>query len=121
MELIENFVAVLRKYAVFSGRARRREYWLFMLCGIILSVVFNVLGLIPGLGTVFNVLYFIVGAALFIPFISVGVRRLHDVGRPGKHYLVVLIPLVGLILLIMWTVKEGAPEANEYGPNPKAA
>ena len=121
MELIENFIAVLRKYAVFSGRSTRREYWLFLLCGLILSIVLNVLALIPGIGGVFTVLMSIIGIALFVPGISVVVRRLHDVGRPGKHYLVILIPLVGLILLIMWTVKEGVPEANEYGPNPKTA
>ena len=97
------------------------QYWLFMLCGLILSAVLAVLALLPGIGGVFNVLMSIIGIALFIPGISAGVRRLHDVGRPGIHYLVILIPLIGLILLIMWTAKEGVPEANEYGPNPKAA
>ena len=121
MELIDNFIAVLRKFTVFSGRARRREYWLFMLAGLIISVVLNVLALIPGIGTIFNVLLGIAGLVLLLPSISVGIRRLHDVGRPGKHYLIILVPLIGVILLIMWMAKEGLPEANEYGVNPKAA
>ena len=97
------------KYATFSGRARRSEYWYFFLCYAILS---GVLSFLARNSTVFTYVSGIVEIALFIPMLAVSVRRLHDIGKSGWFYLIGLIPLVGFIIMIVWYVRE-------YGPNPK--
>ena len=117
------YIGVLKKYTVFSGRARRKEYWMFFLFNCIiatvLSVLGTVLGSIGGIGIIFTILSGIYSLAVLCPGLAVTVRRLHDVGRPGLHILFALIPLVGAILLLIWTVTEGTAGDNEYGPNPK--
>ena len=119
--LVENFVSVLKKYKDFSGRARRREYWLFFLCTIVISVAFTVLAMIPAIGIVFQILSGLIGLALLLPGIMLCIRRLHDIGRPGTHLLFGLIPLAGGIILLLWYIKEGVSGSNGYGPDPKAA
>jgi len=116
------YLTVLKKYAVFSGRARRKEYWMFVLFNIIFLVVAmildNVLGTaIEGVG--YGLFYILYSLAVFIPGLAVSVRRLHDVGKSGWMILIVLIPLIGAIWLIVLTVKDSKPGENEYGPNPK--
>ena len=118
------FMTVLRKYAVFEGRARRREYWFFVLFYILISVVLAVVDRMLGL---YNETYGM-GAlgALFclgvlIPSIAVGVRRLHDTGRSGWWLLIGFIPLIGMIVLIVFFVLDSQPGTNAYGPNPKEA
>lgn len=108
--------AALTKYVVFAGRARRAEYWWFALFAVALSLA----GLI--LDTVLfdaPIVRLLVTLALFLPGLSVAVRRLHDTGRSGWYYLIGLIPLVGGILLIVWFSKDGSPADNTYGPSPK--
>ncbi len=116
------YLSVLKKYAVFSGRSQRAEYWYFVLFHII--IVF-VLGFIDGIiGTndpvsgygLISVLYVL---AVLIPVIAAGVRRLHDVGKSGWMLLVGLIPLIGAIWLLVLMVKDSSPDNNKYGPNPK--
>ena len=116
------FMTVLRKYAVFEGRARRREYWFFVLFYILISIVLAVVDRMLGL---YNETYGM-GAlgALFclgvlIPSIAVGARRLHDTGRSGWWLLIAFIPLIGAIVLIVFFVLDSQPGANAYGPNPK--
>ncbi len=116
------FLAALRKYADFSGRAQRAEYWYFVLFYLLifigLSIVDAALGLyngIVGIGT----LGCLFALAMLIPSISVTVRRLHDTGRSGWWILISLIPLVGGIILLVFTCFDGAPGSNAYGPNPK--
>lgn len=107
-----------KKYADFSGRARRSEYWWFVLGQFIVLTVLSVLGrAIDPL----MFLYYLAALALIIPSLAVGVRRLHDTGRSGWWILIGLIPLVGAIVLIVFFVQDSNPGDNEYGPNPKAA
>ncbi|MEU9453789.1 DUF805 domain-containing protein [Streptomyces sp. NPDC048277] len=111
------YVDVLKKYAVFSGRARRQEYWMFFLFNVIISIVLAVVGRVIG----FSALGALYSLAVFLPGLGVAVRRLHDIGRSGWAILIALIPLVGTIILIVWLASEGKPEENQYGPNPKYA
>ena len=119
--MIEWYIGVLKKYAVFDGRARRTEFWMFFLCNFIIAIIFGILALIPGIGGLFNVLSIIYSLGILVPSIAVGVRRLHDTGRSGLLYLLALIPLVGIIILIVFWAQEGAAGDNSFGPNPKGA
>jgi uncharacterized membrane protein YhaH (DUF805 family) len=111
------YLEVLKKYAIFSGRARRKEYWMFVLINVIISfVLYFIEGLAGGPGVVGG-LY---GLALLIPSIAVGVRRLHDTNRTGWWLLIGLIPVIGAVILIVFTVQDGEQGANQYGPDPKA-
>lgn len=112
------YLEVLKKYAVFSGRARRKEYWLFFLFNIIITFV---LGFIEGLAGSAGVLASIYGLAVMIPGIAVSVRRLHDTSRSGWWLLIGLIPLLGAIVLLVFMVQDSQPDENQYGANPKAA
>ena len=120
-ELLTNYLGVIKKYAEFSGRARRREFWLFFLCNFIVGIVFSILGRIPGIGIVFTIVSGLYSLAVLVPGIAVGARRLHDTNRTGLLLLLGLIPLVGAIILIVFTVQEGTPGENQYGRNPKGA
>jgi uncharacterized membrane protein YhaH (DUF805 family) len=113
----------LRQYVGFSGRARRSEYWWFFLFVVIVSAVASVLDAL--LGTVsddtnLGLIGTIVGLALVLPIIAVSVRRLHDTSRSGWWYLLVLIPIVGSIILIVFYCLDSHGD-NQYGPSPKAA
>ena len=101
---------VTKKFADFSGRARRREYWFYTLFSFLVQIV---LGWIPVIGWLLSV-------ALVVPGIAVSVRRLHDIGKSGWSLLLLLIPIIGAIILIIWDVKEGDKGTNQYGPDPKA-
>lgn len=112
---MEYFTRALQKYAEFSGRDTRTEYWMYTLFYIIFYVVASLLdGL---LGTYFITL--ILSLALAIPSIAIAARRLHDTSRTGWWQLISLIPLIGIIVLIVFLVQDSHPD-NEYGPNPKA-
>ena len=110
--------SVFSKYATFSGRARRSEYWYFVLLQVIVTAVLN--GLYSATGSVaFPVILVLFDLALLVPSLAVCWRRLHDIGRSGAYYFFVLIPLVGWILLLVWMCQDSQPGANQYGPNPK--
>lgn len=116
------YLDVLKKYAVFNGRARRKEYWYFFLfntiIGIVLAVVDGMTGTLdPEVGI--GLLGGIYALAVMIPGIAVSVRRLHDTGRTGWWLLIVLIPLIGAIVLLVFMVQDSKPEQNQYGKNPK--
>ena len=97
------------RYADFSGRSRRSEYWWASLgIGILGAIVTGILG----------DLSFIWSLAILIPGLAICVRRLHDIGKSGWWYLIGLIPLVGTIILIVWFCKDST-EDNQWGPNPK--
>ena len=105
---------VFKKYAVFSGRASRPEFWYFFLAWIVFWVLAELISLvIPVLGILFG----LVGIASWIPQLSVGARRLHDIGKSGWNQLWALT-VVGIIPLIIWWAKEGDPGENQYGPSP---
>jgi uncharacterized membrane protein YhaH (DUF805 family) len=118
------YLKVLKQYADFSGRARRKEYWMFFLFNILFSIaamIFdNVLGIaMEGVG--YGPIYGIYILAMIIPGLAVAVRRLHDIGKSGWMVLIGLIPIAGAIWLIVLLVTEGNSGENEYGPNPKEA
>jgi len=117
MGLIENFISVLKNFRNFSGRARRREFWLFYLCYAIINVVFQVLGAIPGIGAIFGIIGGLVSLVLLLPSIAVAIRRVHDIGRKGIFALLFLL----FIPMIIFGAKEGDSGPNEFGPDPKAA
>ena len=112
------YLEVLKKYAVFNGRARRQEYWMFMLINMIISFV---LGLVEGLFGGPGVIGYIYSLAILLPGIGVSIRRLHDTGRSGLWLLVSFIPLIGAIVLLVFMATDSAPGDNQYGENPKAA
>lgn len=116
------FLIALKKYATFSGRAQRAEYWYFFLFYILifvgLSVIDGIMGSFSDEGGI-GLLGGILALALLIPSIAVGVRRLHDTGRSGWWLLISLIPLVGAIVLLVFAVQDSSADENSYGPNPK--
>ncbi len=113
--MVNNFINVLRKYADFSGRARRYEYWMFCLANIIIGFV---LGLIPFVGATLSGLYSVV---VLIPSLALCVRRLHDIGKSGWYYLITLIPVVGIILVLIWFCTDSDAQPNRWGESPKYA
>lgn len=117
------YLGVLKKYAQFSGRARRKEYWMFFLINLIISVVLavvdNVTGMVGESGV--GLLGGVYALALLIPTIAVAVRRLHDTGRTGWWLLIGFVPLIGAIVLLVFLVIAGNPGPNAHGEDPKAA
>jgi uncharacterized membrane protein YhaH (DUF805 family) len=116
------YTDVLKKYAVFTGRARRKEYWMFVLWNFIIAIlagiVFNLIGYIMhdwAIGMVVDLYYL----AVLIPALAVLARRLHDTGRSAWWMLIGLIPLIGAIVLFVFAVLDSQPGDNKYGPNPK--
>lgn len=118
------YLAVLKNYAQFSGRARRSEYWYFVLFNLIFAIVAIVLDKILGTNIdplPYGAFYILYVLAVFIPGLAVSVRRLHDIGKSGWMYFIAFIPVVGFIWLLILFFTEGNADSNEYGPNPKAA
>lgn len=112
----------MKQYADFNGRARRKEYWMFVLFNIIFASVAIILDNLFGIamkGIGYGPLYGLYLLAIIIPSIAVGVRRLHDIGKSGWMMLISFIPLIGVIWLLVLFVTDGNPGENEYGPNPK--
>ncbi len=112
---MEFFLDAMRKYAQFTGRATRQQYWMFVLIYMVIYIVLAVIDAVLGLGFL-SVIYSLV---LLVPSLSAGARRLHDTGRSGWWQLIYLVPLIGLIVMIVFLVQDSHPD-NQYGPNPKA-
>jgi len=112
---MEYFIDAFKKYADFSGRATRTQYWMFVLIYtliyIALVVIDSFLG-VPILSSLFML-------ALIVPSISIAARRLHDTGRSGWWQLLILLPLIGALVILVFLVQD-SHEDNDYGPNPKA-
>jgi len=120
------YLKVLTLYTQFSGRARRKEYWMFTLFNMIIAMIlllidnalglsFNYLGNELGMGYLYW-LYFLL---TFLPGLAVMVRRLHDVGKSGWMFFIALVPIIGAIWLLVLFVKDSESGENKYGPNPK--
>ena len=110
------YFEVLKKYAVFDGRAHRTEFWLFFLFSFIISFFLGVIvGLVGSLWFI-TTLY---ALAVLIPGLAVSARRLHDTNRSGWWILTGLVPILGWIALLIFYVEDSRPGANQYGPNPK--
>jgi uncharacterized membrane protein YhaH (DUF805 family) len=116
------FVKCMKQYADFGGRARRTEFWMFVLFNIIFSVIASLIDRAIGfkIGAIqMGIIGLIYSLAVLIPALAVSVRRLHDIGKSGWMVLINLIPLIGLIWFIVLMVKDSQPGKNQYGPNPK--
>jgi len=116
------YLQALKQYAVFKGRARRKEYWFFALFNLIVSVVLTVVdymtgSLDPELGV--GLLSGIYSLAILIPSLAVTVRRLHDTDRTGWWVLIAFIPFIGAIVLLVFMLLDSKPGDNQHGPNPK--
>lgn len=120
------FTLALKKFAVFNGRSRRREYWMFFLfCGIVIffatildnafGITFNVAEENSGFGPI----YLFSSLVLFIPTLAVSVRRLHDIDKSGWFVFVIIIPMIGAIWFLVMMITEGTKGTNQYGPDPK--
>ena len=113
---MEWYLMVLKNYVGFQGRARRKEYWMFVLFNIIVSIVLAILQSILHAANILTGLY---SLAVLLPSLAVGVRRLHDTGRTGWWLLIGLIPLIGSIILLIFMCQDSEVNDNQYGPNPK--
>ena len=107
-----------QKYASFSGRARRTEYWMFFLVYFVIALV---IGVVEGLLSIGGYLTGIFALVHLLPSLGVTVRRLHDTGRSGWWILLSFIPIIGALVLLYFMVIAGPAAPNEYGPDPKAA
>lgn len=114
MDFVTAVKTGLGKYVTFDGRARRSEFWFFVLFTVLAGIVTALIDLITGLG----ILNPIANLALLLPTIAVSVRRLHDLGRSGWWYLLILIPLVGIVVLLIWFCGKGTSGANRFGDDP---
>ena len=117
------YLKVLRQYVDFKGRARRAEYWNFALFSALISIALTltdifIIGIDPFAGES-GILSNLYRLAVFLPSLGVLVRRLHDVGKSGWFFLIVLIPFIGAIWLLILLFIDGEQGENKWGPNPK--
>jgi uncharacterized membrane protein YhaH (DUF805 family) len=120
---MEYYIGVLKKYSVFKGRARRKEYWMFCFIGFLISIVLSILDSVLGLkmgSRNIGLLGLIYSLVLIVPGIAVYIRRLHDTSHSAWFMLWWLLPIIGWIVLIVVLCKDSTPSDNKYGPNPKA-
>jgi uncharacterized membrane protein YhaH (DUF805 family) len=125
---LDRYLEVWKKYAVFSGRARRTEFWVFVLVNSLIEFLCVVLGFLPlnfsasdaamvvtyVFGFIFNIFYI----AILVPTLAVATRRLHDTGRSGWWLLIYFVPFGSIVLLVFFCL-DSNPGSNQYGPNPK--
>ena len=123
--LLDYAIAVVKKkYADFNGRARRKEYWGFVLFSTLISFGLQLLysigfAISDNVGVLLSLPFFIYSLGVMVSHLAVGARRLHDINKSGWWMLIGLIPLVGAIWLIVLLCQDGMAEKNQYGPNPK--
>jgi uncharacterized membrane protein YhaH (DUF805 family) len=110
---------VLENYANFEGRARRAEYWNFILTNFLGYISLFIFAFIPVIGLIAGVGYIVLAFGVIIPSIAVLVRRLHDRNKSGWFYFVALIPIIGSIWLLIELCSEGTIGNNQYGADPK--
>ncbi len=116
------FLAALKKYADFSGRARRKEYWMFILFYALFAIAAGIIDaiLISTAGIIFIPILTLFSLAMIIPSLAISVRRMHDISKSGAMILIPLVPIIGSIWYLILTVTEGTAGDNQYGPDPKA-
>lgn len=122
---MHEFMDVLRHYATFTGRARRRTFWMYILTGSLLAAGLALIDEALGLRVSTRLdddglLVSLLTLALLLPTIAVTVRRLHDTGRSDSNLWLLLIPLFGWLTLLAWLSEDGQPGSNKWGPNPKS-
>ncbi len=131
MTFAESVKTCFANSTVWQGRATRSEYWYFTLYSFLVQiaamVVDNVLGTSfsvtdPGTGEAMSAgygwIYLLVALVNLLPGLAVLVRRLHDTGRSGWWYWIILVPLIGVIMLLVWFCSRGTVGNNAYGPDP---
>ena len=111
------YLGVLKQYAVFDGRARRKEYWMFVLFNFVIAAALAIIGQVIGLVDVLRALYML---GVLVPGLAVSVRRLHDTGRSGWMLLIALVPFVGWLVVLYFMAQTGETATHSYGPDPKA-
>ncbi|MDE2848839.1 MAG: DUF805 domain-containing protein [Gemmatimonadota bacterium] len=119
------YIDVLKKYTVFSGRARRKEFWMFFLFSTIISIFLAVIDEFMGWqfemgGDIIGFLSTLYYLAVVVPYLAVIVRRLHDTERTGWWILIAFIPFVGVLILLVFLILHGTRGDNRFGPDPKA-
>ncbi|MED4531174.1 DUF805 domain-containing protein [Metabacillus fastidiosus] len=112
------YLRVLKNYATFEGRARRKEYWMFYLINAIISIILITAERATDM-IFFSLLDVLYALAILLPSLAVAVRRLHDTGRSGWWFLINLIPIIGALVFLIFTCLDSEPNSNKYGPNPK--
>ncbi|MER5772417.1 DUF805 domain-containing protein [Streptomyces sp. NPDC001985] len=112
------YLDVLKKYATFRGRARRKEFWMFTLWATVTAIPLLALDIVLWEPPVLTVLY---ALAIGLPSLAVTVRRLHDIGLSGWWYLISFIPIAGPTVIFVFNLLDGQVNDNEFGPNPKYA
>ncbi|MGG1556259.1 DUF805 domain-containing protein [Paenibacillus ferrarius] len=110
------YVNVLQNYVGFSGRARRKEYWMFFLFNLMAGVMLGILENMLGIPLVLSIIY---SLGTLLPSLALSFRRLHDTGRSAWWLLIGLIPIIGGIILLVFSCQDSDPYDNHYGPNPK--
>ena len=117
------YIGCLKKYVTFSGRARRKEYWMFSLFGsiffLVAALLDNLLGLTFDSGAPYGWIYLLYTLAIMLPGLAVSVRRMHDLGKSGWWIFISLIPFIGYIWLLVLVCTDSQPGPNQYGLNPK--
>ena len=120
---------IKNRYAYFDGRATRSEYWYFVLFSVLISIVFtfidtavinpSLLNMTAEEASKGGLLAGTFALAMLLPQIGLGVRRLHDIGKSGWWYFIILIPILGALVLLFFFVTDSQSGENEYGANPK--
>jgi len=116
--LVENYFSVLKKYMGFTGRASRKEFWMFVLVNMVISIIFSILTRIPFIRVIFWIVFILFSLAILIPSVALGIRRLHDINMSGWFLLLCLIPFINLIAVFLLCVIEGNQYDNQYGSTP---
>lgn len=115
---MEWYLKVLKNYVVFQGRARRKEYWMFVLFNVIISIILSSVEAVADLPKILSTIY---SLAVLLPSLAVGARRLHDIGKSGWWLLISFIPIIGGIILLVFMCQDSQDGDNQYGPNPKVS
>ena len=118
MNMLQAVISVFSKYAEFKGRARRSEYWYFVLFNLIVTVILILIWGFPGKGH-YNIPLTTYRLAVLCPSIALCWRRLHDIGKSGKYWFLSLIPIVGSWIFLYWAASPGEIGTNPYGSDPK--
>jgi uncharacterized membrane protein YhaH (DUF805 family) len=120
MGFTEAISSGFRNYVSFAGRAARSEFWFWFLFTVLVSIAAGILDFVISGGGRLSPISGLASLALFLPGLAVSVRRLHDTDRSGWWILLILIPLIGAIVLLIWYCTRGTPDPNRFGPDPLA-
>lgn len=118
MSFFEAISSVLTQFNNFHGRARRSEYWYYLLFECVIDFGLSALGNMTGI-RIFTIVMYLFNLALLVPGLALCFRRMHDTGKSAWLLLPALIPVAGQVFMMLWFLKDSEPGENMYGPNPK--